>query len=145
MENRKIVPVARVLTGSYICTMQQRELIISNYVKAYNSFDVEGMLKDLAPTIKFENVSNGDVNMELDGIEAFQKQAKQAAQLFESREQIIRSFKHTGNKTEIAIDYNAVLAVDLPNGLKKGDELNLKGHSIFTFNGEKIVGIMDIS
>jgi hypothetical protein len=125
--------------------MQHRELIISNYVKAYNSFDVAGMVKDLAPAIKFQNISNGDVNMELNGIEAFQKQAKQATQLFESREQIIRSFKHTGNKTEITIDYNAVLATDLPNGLKKGDKLNLKGHSIFTFNEKKIVGIMDIS
>ncbi|MFC0518748.1 nuclear transport factor 2 family protein [Mucilaginibacter angelicae] len=125
--------------------MQHRELIISNYVKAYNSFDVAGMLKDLAPAIKFQNISNGDVNMELNGIEAFQNQAQQATQLFESREQIIRSFKHTGNKTEIAIDYNAVLATDLPNGLKKGDELNLKGHSIFTFDDDKIIGIMDIS
>ncbi|WP_114939959.1 nuclear transport factor 2 family protein [Mucilaginibacter endophyticus] len=125
--------------------MQQRELIISNYVKAYNNFDVEGMLKDLAPTVKFENVSNGDVNMELDGIEAFRNQAEQAVRLFERREQIIRSFKHTGNKTEIEIDYNAIIAIDLPNGLKKGDELNLKGHSIFTFEGDKIVGIMDIS
>ncbi|WP_121808760.1 nuclear transport factor 2 family protein [Mucilaginibacter kameinonensis] len=125
--------------------MQQRELIISNYVKAYNNFDVEGMLKDLAPTVKFENVSNGDVNMELDGIEAFRNQAEQAVRLFERREQIIRSFKHTGSKTEIEIDYNDIIAIDLPNGLKKGDEMNLKGHSIFTFEGDKIVGIMDIS
>jgi len=125
--------------------MQQRELIISNYVKAYNNFDVEGMLKNLAPSVKFQNISNGDVNMDLEGIEAFRSQARQATQLFERREQIIRSFKHTGNKTEITIDYNAILAVDLPNGLKQGDELNLKGHSIFTFDGDKIVGIMDIS
>lgn len=125
--------------------MQQRELIISNYVKAYNNFDVEGMIKNLAPSVKFQNISNGDVNMELDGIEAFRSQAEQATKLFERREQIIRSFKHTGNKTEIAIDYNAILAIDLHNGLKKGDTLNLKGHSIFTFDGDKIVGIMDIS
>ncbi|GGB26341.1 nuclear transport factor 2 family protein [Mucilaginibacter rubeus] len=125
--------------------MQQRELIISNYVKAYNNFDVEDMLKNLAPSVKFQNISNGDVDMELDGIAAFRSQTEQATELFERREQIIRSFKHTGNKTEIAIDYNAILAADLPNGLKKGDELNLKGHSIFTFDGDKIVGIMDIS
>ncbi|MGF7073968.1 nuclear transport factor 2 family protein [Mucilaginibacter sp. 3215] len=125
--------------------MQQRELIISNYVKAYNNFDVENMLKNLAPSVKFQNISNGDVDMELDGIEAFRSQVEQATKLFERREQVIRSFKHTGNKTEIAIDYNAILAADLPNGLKKGDELNLKGHSIFTFDGDKIVGIMDIS
>lgn len=125
--------------------MQQRELTISNYVKAYNNFDVEGMLKNLAPSVKFQNISNGDVNMDLEGIEAFRSQAEQATQLFERREQIIRSFKHTGNKTEIAIDYNAILAVDLPNGLKQGDELNLKGHLIFTFDGDKIIGIMDIS
>ncbi|WP_426584393.1 nuclear transport factor 2 family protein [Mucilaginibacter sp. R-33] len=99
--------------------MQQRELIISNYVKAYNNFDVENMLKNLAPSVKFQNISNGDVDMELDGIEAFRSQVEQATKLFERREQVIRSFKHTGNKTEIAIDYNAILAADLPNGLKK--------------------------
>ncbi|XHR93586.1 nuclear transport factor 2 family protein [Mucilaginibacter sp. UC70_90] len=125
--------------------MQQRELIITNYVKAYNNFDVEDMLKNLAPSVKFQNISNGDVDMELDGIAAFRSQAEQATELFERREQIIRSFKHTGNKTEIAIDYNAILAADLPNGLKQGDELNLKGCSIFAFDGDKIVGIMDIS
>ena len=125
--------------------MQQRELIISNYVKAYNNFDVEDMLKNLVPSVKFQNISNGDVDMELDGIAAFRSQAEQATELFERREQIIRSFKHTGNKTEIDIDYNAILAADLPNGLKQGDELNLKGRSIFAFDGDKIVGIMDIS
>ncbi|MDB5147049.1 MAG: hypothetical protein JWQ57_1069 [Mucilaginibacter sp.] len=125
--------------------MQQRELIISNYVKAYNNFDVVGMLKDLAPTIRFENISNGEVNMELHGIEALQEQALQATQLFESREQIVKSFKHDGNQTEIGIGYNATLAVDLPNGLKRGDVLNLEGKSVFTFEGDKIVGIKDIS
>jgi hypothetical protein len=125
--------------------MQQRELIISNYIKAYNSFDVEGMLKDLTPTVKFENVSNGEVNMALDGIDALREQAVQAAQLFASRGQIIRSFSHNGNQTEIEIDYNATLAVDLPNGLKKGDELSLKGKSVFTFDGDRVVGIRDIS
>jgi hypothetical protein len=39
----------------------------------------------------------------------------------------------------------AVLAVDLANGLRKGDELNLQGRSIFKFSGDKIVAISDIS
>jgi sporulation protein YlmC with PRC-barrel domain len=125
--------------------MQTRELIISNYIKAYNNFDIEGMLKDLSPTIKFENISNGEVNMELNGIHAFAEQAQQVTRLFESREQIIKSFKHDDNETEIEIDYNAILAVDLPNGLKQGDELNLKGKSVFTFEGDRIVGIKDIN
>ena len=36
----KMHPFARIITGNYICIMQQRELIISNYIKAYNNFDV---------------------------------------------------------------------------------------------------------
>jgi hypothetical protein len=125
--------------------MQHRELIISNYIKAYNSFDVEGMLKDLAPTVKFENVSNGEVNMTLEGIDALREQAQQATQLFQSREQTIKSFAHNGDETEIEIGYHAILAIDLPNGLKKGGELNLGGKSIFTFDGDMIIGIRDIS
>jgi hypothetical protein len=38
-----------------------------------------------------------------------------------------------------------VLAKDLPNGLKKGQELNLSGKSIFKFSGNKITSLTDLS
>jgi len=35
--------------------------------------------------------------------------------------------------------------MDLPNGLKKGESLELKGQSIFHFKEQEIIKIQDIS
>jgi hypothetical protein len=125
--------------------MKLREQILSHYIRAYNNFDVDGMVANMDPSIKFENISNGQVNMTLNGLPAFIEQAEQAKAMFTSRRQTIKSFKHTANQTEIDIAYYAVLAIDLPNGMKRGDELNLTGKSIFKFLGDKINELTDIS
>ena len=125
--------------------MEQKQQLINNYIKAYNNFDIEGMLNGLAADVKFENVSNGEVNLSLTGIEAFKEQAQQAAGIFSSRTQTVTAYNHIDDVTEADIDYHAILAIDLPNGLKKGDALNLTGKSVFRFSGDKIVAITDIS
>jgi hypothetical protein len=125
--------------------MKTREDVVRNYIAAYNDFDVNKMLLDLDEAVQFENISNGVVDMKLVGLAAFKEQAAQATKLFSKRTQTIKSITHRGDETEIEIDYHAVLAVDLANGLRKGDELNLQGRSIFKFSGDKIVAISDIS
>ena len=50
---------------------QQRQKVIEEYIEAYNSFDVEGMLKHLSPKVVFENIANGETNLTIRGIEAF--------------------------------------------------------------------------
>ena len=125
--------------------MEDKEIIVKNYVNAYNNFDVNGMIADMDQSIVFENVSGGKVNITLNGLNEFKAQAGQGKNLFSSRQQAIKGFTHTNEQTEIEIAYYAVLAIDLPNGMKKGDELNLNGRSIFKFSGDKIVGITDIS
>ena len=125
--------------------MKQREKIISNYIDAYNSFDVESMLTDFDPSIKFKNISNGIINMTLVGLPAFRQQAEQAKNLFLIRQQTIKSYQHKNDETRIEIEYQATLAIDLPNGLKQGDELNLVGSSIFKFLDDRIIALTDIS
>lgn len=125
--------------------MHTREQIINNYLTAYNNFDVEGMVQDLDETVKFENVTNAEVNLTLNGLAAFKEQAIQIIPIFETRRQTANSFTHNGDKTEVLISYYAVVAMDLPNGLTKGTALNLTGTSIFTFASDKITAITDIS
>ncbi|HXS57927.1 MAG TPA: nuclear transport factor 2 family protein [Hanamia sp.] len=125
--------------------MIAREKIVNNYIDAYNNFDIERMCANLDENIKFENISNGVSNMALQGLTSFKKQAEQAKNLFIARTQTIISWTHQENLTEIEIEYNAVLAIDLPNGLKKGENLNLRGKSIFKFSGGKIIELIDIS
>lgn len=124
---------------------ENRENIIQNYIEGYNKFDVEKMLLDLDNEIIFQNIQNGEINLTLNGINEFKDQAEKSKLYFEKRQQKITSIKHTEDKTEIEIDYFAVLGIDFPNGLKKGQKLELKGKTIFTFKNNKIISISDIS
>lgn len=122
-----------------------RKQKIQNYIEAYNNFDVEKMLTDLHENIVFKNISNEEVNLTTTGISAFQTQAEQAKNLFSKREQKITEIAFKDDSVEVEIYYCGVLAVDLSNGLKADDKIELEGKSIFRFEGEKIIEITDIS
>lgn len=124
----------------------QRQHIIENYIKAYNSFDTKGILTDLASTIVFNNFSNGELTLSLNGVDEFEKQAQLAATLFSERKQQIMELAQEGETIKAEIQYDAVLAQDLAETLKKGDSLSLKGKSVFHFNNDnQIVKIEDFS
>jgi hypothetical protein len=125
--------------------MINRETIIKKYIEGYNQFDIDKMVTDFDEKVIFENIQNGVTNMALKGLTAFKQQAVQAKVYFIERTQTIKSFVHSETATEIEIDYNAVLAMDFPNGLKKGHELVLVGRSIFEFHQDKIIRLTDIS
>lgn len=119
---------------------------VFRYVEAYNQMDVEDMIAHLDDGIVFLNVMNGQNTLELKGIEEFKKQAIEALSYFSERQQSIESITHNSSSAEITINYRAIAAMDFPNGLKKGDEINLKGKSIFEFSeGGKINRLTDIA
>lgn len=119
---------------------------IFQYVRAYNSMDVENIIADFAQDVIFKNFMNDEQTMHLQGIEEFKKQAIAALSYFSEREQSIESITHAHSSTEITINYRAIAALDFPNGLKKGDEINLEGRSVFEFSTDgKIVRLTDIS
>lgn len=125
--------------------MKDRETIVKNYIDAYNSFDVKRMIADFCDDIVFENISGGETNLSIRGIDSFLKQAETAKEYFSERKQTIRSIKHDDNKTEIGVDYQAVAAIDLPNGIKKGSRFSLSGRSVFEFKGNTISKLTDIN
>ena len=125
--------------------MDHREAIITNYIEGYNQFDIDKMVIDLDGNIIFKNIQNGETNMTLSGLQEFKLQSEKAKTYFKIRKQTIKSFNHLGNETEIEIDYYAILGIDFTEGLKSGQELHLKGKSIFKFSGNKIIELTDIS
>lgn len=125
--------------------MEHQKNTIENYISSYNEFDIEGMTKNLSEDVVFENISNGKVDVRTKGLIEFKKQAESAKQYFIKRKQTVESWKFEDSKVIIEIDYNAVLAIDLPNGLKIGDTLKLKGQSEFEFESGKIKSITDKS
>ncbi|WP_378103262.1 nuclear transport factor 2 family protein [Chryseobacterium sp. sg2396] len=128
--------------------MENREryiTVIENYISAYNRFDVKGMCRDLSEDILFENISDGNVDMSIKGIENFKKQAEAATAYFSERHQRIDSWNFNNHVVTIEISYQATLAIDLPNGMKKGNMLTLKGISEFVFEDHEIISLRDIS
>lgn len=124
---------------------QNQKSQITNYITSYNNFDVAGMLIDLADDVVFENVANGEINLRTEGLKDFEEQANAAKQYFTERKQTITSWDIDGAKVTIELSYRAILAIDLPNGMKAGETLEMKGISEFIFESEKIKSIKDIS
>lgn len=125
--------------------MKEREDIIRNYIEGYNNFDVSRMVQDFDKKVIFENIQNGEITMTLNGIDEFITQADATKSYFLERMQKIKVFRHENDKTEIEVDYTAVLAIDFPNGMKKGQKIKLLGKSVFEFQNEKIIRLTDLS
>lgn len=120
-------------------------LIVDQYIDAYNRKDVDGMLMGVHPLVDFKNVSAGVVNASTHGIAELRSLARQSVALFSERHQRIESFELHGPVAVATIAFRAVVAVDLPNGLKKGQVLEFSGRSEFKFHEGKISSITDIS
>ena len=118
---------------------------VTVYIEAYNRFDVDGMLAPLHEEVVFQNIANGEVSLTTTGKGDFRGQAEQATRYFSEREQRVTHWQLAGNRVEVAIDYYATVAMELPNGLKPGDTLRLQGKSVFRFGDGKIISIEDIS
>ncbi|ESP90928.1 MULTISPECIES: nuclear transport factor 2 family protein [Pseudoalteromonas] len=119
--------------------------LIDQYINSYNAFNIEQMLTLFDDSIVFENESNGEVNVRAEGKVEFENLAKESAKLFSARNQTITDLYIDETQAKISIDYLGVLDVDLPNGLKAGDELSVKGQSFFEFCNGKISYIKDVS
>jgi ketosteroid isomerase-like protein len=123
----------------------QRTIVIERYLAAYNDFDIDGMLADLTPDVRFENVSGGAVNAEASGIEAFRSLAEQGRQLFSAREQRLTGLAFEGDTAYAGIAWRGTFAVDIPDGPKADATIELQGRSEFTFDGERITKLVDRS
>ena len=122
-----------------------KQEIVEKYVRAYNGFRLDDMAECLTEQCIFENVSNFGNSITTVGKEEFRKLAEQSKDIFKTRKQVVKNWIISETHIAIEIDYLAELAVDLPNGLKAGQELKLRGVSIFQFEGSKICRLADYS
>jgi hypothetical protein len=125
-------------------TSRQRT-IIEDYISAYNAFDVEGMLSFVHRDVEFKNISGGRITAITRGIDELRELAEQSTLLFTSRHQSITSFEEEGESVQAGIKFQAILAVDLPEGPGAGEELNIEGSSVFEFREGKLWKIFDYS
>ncbi|GET23144.1 nuclear transport factor 2 family protein [Prolixibacter denitrificans] len=126
-------------------TQDDYRKIIENYVDAYNHFDVDRMLADIDEEARFENISEGEVTLTTEGKAALREQAREAAEVFSEREQVISNFQFHKQEVEVDVDFSATLAIDFSEELKAGDRIAMTGKSVFTFRDDKIIELKDIS
>ena len=119
--------------------------LVDRYIDAYNHKNVDDMLATVHPQVEFKNISAGAVNASTNGVAELRALAEQSLSLFSERHQKIESFEIQGSVGVATIAFRAVVATDLPNGLKEGQVLNLSGRSEFEFQDGAIVKITDIS
>jgi len=119
--------------------------IIEEYISAYNKFDVDGMIRNIDEDIEFKNITNGEVNAQLNGKDIFKKQLEQSNALFKKREMNITEQVINGDTVENEINFKGVFAIDVPDGPKSGELLKLKSKSVFKFKKGRIVSIEDIN
>ena len=127
--------------------MKQEEIkaSINRYMDAYNSFDIEAMIEMVAPDIQFENVSGGEVNAKTSGKAEFEVLAKQSVRLFSHRKQTVKTIRIERDRAFVEIEFEGILAEDLPSGLKAGAKIALKGTSTFVFTNGFISSLVDRS
>ena len=91
----------------------EKRTLIESYIRAYNTFDVEGMVALVHPDCLFRNVSGGQVNATTSGIAEFRDLANTSKALFSSRHQEITGYQEHGDVVSVDIAYEAVLSADL--------------------------------
>jgi len=119
--------------------------LIQSYLEAYNAKNVTAMLAMLDDHVVFENISNTAGTISIVGKQAFEQLAMQTLPFFSERRQLIRFAVMEAESAAIEISYRAIVAQDLPNGLKAGEELQLRGVSVFEMRHGKFTRISDYS
>ena len=122
-----------------------KEKLIQRFVQAYNDFDIDGMVALMHPDCMFRNVSGGEVSASATGVQQFRELAERSQELFSSRHQTITAYHHHGETMSVEVDYEGVLREDIPNGLKAGETVKLKGKSDFQFRDGLIHSLTDSS
>jgi steroid delta-isomerase-like uncharacterized protein len=138
-------PFADVQIHATVANMDGLPTIVARYLQAYNQKDISGMISCFTEDVVFENASNAGSSARTDGKAELAKLAEQAARLFRQRQQTVKRIVAGENAVALEIVYRAVVAVDLPNGWKAGQTIDLRGASFFRLRDGLIAELTDLS
>jgi ketosteroid isomerase-like protein len=119
--------------------------VVERYIEAYNAMDVDAMLACLTSDVHFRNISAGETNAETNGKSEFAELARMGATAFSSRRQTVTHCINVAERTMAEVEFEAVVAADLPNGWKTGQKLSFAGASYFEIRDGEIARIIDES
>lgn len=107
--------------------------ILEDYIRRYNLKDIEGMMSLFSDDVVFESISSASGIISVQGKEKFRLLATKSSEVFKVRRQTPVTMVHDRTNAAIEAKYWCVLALDLPDGKKEGEEVQYRGASFFTF------------
>lgn len=116
----------------------EQRAIVENFIHSFNSYNIEGMTKDLAENFGYEHLRNGEAGLRAIGIESFKELLRSAEHTYKSRQETIESWELSKYHIEIESSFKGTLATDLSNGMKMGDVIAFDVRTIFEFADGKI-------
>jgi ketosteroid isomerase-like protein len=119
--------------------------IIRRYIASYNDRDIDAMLACVTDDVVFENISNAGQSMRLDGKGMMRQVAEVSGNAFSYRRQRLINLVASENKAAAEIEFEGRAAVDLPNGVRAGETVKVRGASFFEFRGPLLCRIADYS
>ncbi len=125
--------------------MEDLESLIERYVDCYNRIDVDGMLECVTDDVRFENISNAGQSMQLQGKDALAQVAQASAQAFTYRRQRMISLITKDDHAAAEVRFQGLAALDLPNGVKEGQSVDIRGASFFEARDGLLCRIVDYS
>lgn len=118
---------------------------IRRYIASYNDRDIDAMLACVTDDVVFENISNAGQSMRLDGKVMMRQVAEVSGNAFSYRRQRLINIVTGSGKAAAEIEFEGRAAVDLPNGVRAGETVRVRGASFFEFRGPLLCRIADYS
>ncbi|MEQ8320597.1 MAG: nuclear transport factor 2 family protein [Rhodospirillales bacterium] len=119
--------------------------VIARYIASYNARDIDGMIGCVTDDVVFENISNTGQSMRLDGKDMMRQVADLSGNAFSYRRQRLVNVVTGAGKAAAEIEFEGKAAVDLPNGIRAGETVKIRGASFFEFRGNLLCRIADYS
>lgn len=119
--------------------------IIRRYIASYNDRNIDGMLACVTDDVVFENISNAGQSMRLDGKVMMRQVAEVSGNAFSYRRQRLTNLVTGASTAAAEIEFEGRAAVDLPNGIRAGETVRVRGASFFEFRGPLLCRIADYS
>lgn len=118
--------------------------VVEDFINCYNRKDIDSMLNLLADDIQYEYISNSNgITTQASSKEQFREISRMAAENYEDRQLTAIHWVMSENSVAVETELWCRLAKDLPNGLKAGEGLRLKGATFFIIENGLIKRLVD--
>ncbi len=119
--------------------------LVERYVTLSNHDDIDGVLACCADNVMFETVMNPRGSMRLQGKDQVREVLAGTMTAFKDRSHRLASIIVQDNRVAAETVFTGTALADLGDGVKSGDQVAIRGSTIFEIENDLIARITDYS